>query len=182
MIVAGGDLVIEADARIETAGPLLLVAGGRVVVLGTLVSQDDQLFVLGEYEGGLPGKSYLVAMLVDAPLGNPLVEPLRVAAVSAPMPRWGGVERWISATTTRYEGDGTVRVRFLPEQLDPLAESLEDWGPVTHPADLGGGALRLLIEIEQPPADPAERDRSVWSPPFLDDVHLFWEPRASSAR
>lgn len=176
VLVAGGDLVIGADARLEVAGPLLLVAGGRVVVLGDLDSQEDQLFVLGEYEGRLPGKSYLAAMMIDAPLTNPLVEPLRCAIVSAPVPRWGGVERWLSATSTLHAGDGDVRVRFLPERLDPLAASVDEWGPVEHPADLEGGALRLLIEVVQPPADPAERARSVWSPPYLDDVHLSWEP------
>lgn len=182
VLVAGGDLVLDVGARLSTSGPLLLVAGGRVVVLGSVESQDDQLFVLGEYEGSLPGKSYLTAMLIDAPLINPLVEPLRCAVVSAPIPRWGGVERWISASTTAFEGSGRVRVRYLPEALDPLAESPEEWGPVSHPADLPGGALRLLIEIEQTPADEAERPRSVWEPPFLDDVYLFWEPRASAPR
>jgi Big-like domain-containing protein len=182
VLIAGGDLVIEAGARLETGGPLLLVAGGRVVVLGVLDTQEDQLFLLGEYEGSLPGKSYLTAMLIDAPLINPLIEPLRCAVVSAPMPRWGGVERWISASSTAFEGSGRVRLRFLPESLDPLAETLDDWGPVAHPADLPGGALRLLIEIEQAPASQSERERSVWAPPFLDDVHLFWEPRASAPR
>lgn len=182
VLIAGGDLVLEVGAQLRAAGPLLLVAGGRVVVLGSLESQDDQLFVLGEYEGSLPGKSYLTAMLIDTPLINPLVEPLQLAVVSAPIPRWGGVERWISASSTSFEGTGRVRLRYLPESLDPLAESLEEWGPVAHPADLPGGALRLLIELEQPPADEAERARSVWAPPFLDDVHLFWEPRASAPR
>jgi hypothetical protein len=182
VLIAGGDLVIESGARLATAGPLLLVAGGRVIVLGSLDSQDDQLFVLGEYEGSLPGKSYLTALMIDPPLLNPLVEPLRCAVVSAPIPRWGGVERWISASSTAFDGTGRVRLRFLPEVLDPAADTLEEWGPVSHPADLPGGALRLLIEIEQPPADASERQRSVWDPPFLDDVHIFWEPRASASR
>lgn len=182
VLIAGGDLVLEVGARLATEGPLLLVAGGRVVVLGTLDSQDDQLFVLGEYEGSLPGKSYLTAMLIDPPVNNPLVEPLRCAIVSAPIPRWGGVERWISASSTAFEGSGRVRVRYLAESLDPLAESLEAWGPVAHPADLPGGALRLLIEVEQFPIEESERPRSVWAPPYLDDVHLFWEQRASAPR
>jgi len=182
VLVAGGDLVLHSGARLATDGPLLLVAGGRVVILGDLDSQDDQLYVLGEYEGSLPGKSYLVAMLIDPPLINPLVEPLRCAVVSSPVPRWGGVQRWISASSTALEGSGTVRVRFLPETLNPLADRLEDWGPVDHPADLPGGALRILVEIEQPPAPDGQRHRSVWAPPFLDDVHLFWEPRASTTR
>lgn len=182
VLVAGGDLVIGADARLEVAGPLLLVAGGRVVVLGDLISEDDQLFVLGEYEGRLPGKSYIAAMMIDAPLSNPLVEPLRCAIVSAPVPRWGGVDRWVAAATTMVENEGSVRVRYLPEALDPLAATVDEWGPVDHPADLDGGALRLLIEIEQPPADAADRARSVWSPPYLDDVHLSWEPREQPPR
>lgn len=180
VLVAGGDLVVEGS--IDVAGPLLLAAGGRLRLSGSVRAQDGELWLVGE-GGGLDA----VATARHARLelgppprdGNPLVEPLRFACLSDPIPSAGVVERWLSAEVRARARLGSYRVRFLDAATD-LSADPELWGLVDDPKDLRDArALRLLLELEARPPVPGRRETFAWEPPIVDEVRVHWDPLGS---
>lgn len=164
ILVAGGDLVIEGELRVDT--PLILVAGGRVRVLGSVRARSEDLFLFGEGGGlGLPGLPGPVPnLVVDAPVVNPLRETLVLGAVSSALPeevhssyQWGQLEVGLAA------GSGEAEVGFLA-----ASEPLERSRLRSHPGLVDApGPVRMVVELRVP---PGER----WDPPALDFVHLAW--------
>jgi len=130
---------------------------------------------------------------IDPPHGaNPIVERLRFAVLSAPIPPRGEVVRWLppdvhgrssreprqgDARPTRPEaqepGPGW-RVRYLPELHTPTPKAA-DLAPVDSPLLLDPpGPLQFLVELEL-------ESGGTWDPPWIDSVHLSWEQPPESS-
>ena len=175
VLIAGGDLRIPGELVVD--GPLLLVAGGRLVVTGRVRAQEGQLWLLGRGGGsGLQVARGEAELVIDPPYLNPLAEPLTFAALSTPMPASGGVLRWIGAEVVGDSRGGRHEVLFVSADAD-LSGPRESWGAVSSPRDLlSAPALRLLVLLTVEPPDPRSRRPPPWSPPFVDEVRLEWEP------
>jgi hypothetical protein len=165
VLVAGGDLIITGEVQVDT--PLILVAGGRVRINGSVRCKSEHLHLLGEGGGlDLPGiPSSLPGVLVDQPHLNPLQEPLLFAAISSPLPREVSQRYdWGRLVVGGREGTGRWRVGFLSADV-----ALERERVVRHPGLLqGDGSVRVLVELEVLPG-------GVWDPPALDFLRLDWE-------
>ena len=179
ILVAGGDLVVEGEIDVTT--PLLLVAGGRIRVSGSVVSaQPGQIFRLGE--GGGPGltASIVEELELDPPVQNPLKMPLRFAVLSGPLPSRGSVAEWLEAealgSSMRRGGEhGRWSVRYVPE-LARAPEFPEELVPVDSPELLARpGSIQVLIELI---VEPGGR----WRPPFVDSVRLAWREAETGDR
>lgn len=170
VLIAGADLVIEGELRVDT--PLILVAGGRVRINGSVRCKSEHLHLLGEGGGlDLPGiPSPMLGVMVDQPQLNPLREPLLFAAISSPLPR--EVSRrydWGRLAVGGREGAGRWHVGFLPAGVEPSRDLM-----VRHPGLLSGdGPVRVLVELEVFPG-------GVWDPPALDFLRLDWEAPGAS--
>jgi hypothetical protein len=186
VLIAGGDLEITGSVSVST--PLLLVAGGRIRISGPVQGVSRQVptdsgstalncvFLLGE-GGGLevtPPASY-APIVLDEPQGaNPLRKQLRFAALSGPIPPLGEVLRWRppdatgSPSTGRIPTCGKWSVRYTKE-LPTVPKDPSDLALADTPAQLlPAGPIRFLIVLD---VDPG----GVWSPPWVDSVHLSWE-------
>ena len=165
VLIAGGDLIITGEVQVDT--PLILVAGGRVRINGSVRCKSEHLHLLGEGGGlDLPGiPSSLPGVLVDQPHLNPLQKPLLFAAISSPLPREVSQRYdWGRLVVGGREGTGRWRVGFLPADV-----ALERELVVRHPGLLQGeGSVRVLVELEVLPG-------GVWDPPALDFLRLDWE-------
>lgn len=184
ILVAGGDLVVEGEIDVST--PLLLVAGGRIRVSGSVVSAlGAQVFRLGE--GGGPGltASIVEELELDPPTENPLRSPLRFAVLSGPLPSRGSVAEWLEAEARgsnlrsnrdRQDGEGgRWSVRYVPELARPPTAP-EDLAAVDSPELLARpGSIQILIELV---VEPGGR----WRPPFVDSVRLAWREFAGGDR
>lgn len=179
VLIAGGDLEIAGE--VVTQGPLLLVAGGWIRVSGTVRAEEKQLWLLGEGGGSsLPVTASRIELEIDPPRENPLRRPLRFAALSNPLPPWGGVESWYPAEESGSAGAGAFRVRFVRSEL-VFAD--QDWDPRPDPRQLDPpGRLRLLIELEIGPAPGGPMAERRWDPPLVDRVRLSWEREEGDAR
>lgn len=181
VLVAGGDLVVEGS--IEVDGPLLLVAGGRLRVIGRTRSAADELWLLGDGGGpGLPAWASRAPLEIDPPERNVLRVPLTFAVLTDPLPPLGGVTRWLDAGVIAEDRGGSVRVRYVPTGAD-LAGPPESWGAREHPSVLvGASALSVLVEltIVPPQADPEVP--APWRPPVVDEVYLVFERGEGEAR
>lgn len=179
VLVAGGDLVVEGEIDVST--PILLVAGGRIRVTGTVRGgQPTQVFRLGEGGGAGLAASNVEDLELDAPEQNPLRSPLRFAVLSGPLPPRGTVVEWLEAEAHGSDERKDVAnrgwtVRYLPELARaPLAP--EDLQPVDSPELLEKpGSIQLLIEIA---VEPGGR----WRPPFVDSVRLAWRESGGGER
>lgn len=172
VLVAGGDLFIEGDIDVST--PLLLVAGGRIRVTGTVRSADPtQVFRLGEGGGAGLMASNVEDLEIDPPETNPLRETLRFAVLSGPLPTRGSVLAWSEADargSIQREGGrgGRWSVRYVSElDLPPLVP--EDLNAVDSPELLARpGSIQFLVELVVEPG-------GLWRPPFVDSVRLVWQ-------
>jgi len=159
-------------------GPLLLVAGGRIRVSGAVSA--GRVWKLGEGGGTiLPHGATPAPLELDEPLDNLLVEPVRLAVMSAPVRPSRGVVQWRPAIVDGSRGEGAFRVRFLGER-ESGPRQVEVFGPVDDVVLLEGcQAVRVLIELDVLPGD-------VWDPPRVDSVQLAWneplEGRREGAR
>lgn len=179
VLVAGGDLVVEGEIDVST--PILLVAGGRIRVTGTVRgSQPTQVFRLGEGGGAGLAASNVDELELDAPETNPLRVPLRFAVLSGPMPPRGTVVEWLEAEargSSAPKGSAAPgwSVRYVAE-LGPPPVAPEDLRPVDSPELLErAGPIQLLIELE---VEPGGR----WRPPFVDSVRLAWRESEGGER
>lgn len=173
VVVAGGDLVIDGSVRTTT--PLLLCAGGVIRVSGKVQAAPQQLFLLGE-GGGLSiefaDRDRARELVIDPPVKNPLVAPIRFAVLSGLIPPRGDVARWLSAEASGSPSgrgkSGSWSVRYVPE-LGPSGARVE---PVDNPRLFERPVpLQLWIELEVAPGEE-------WDPPYVDSVRLSWEQSA----
>ncbi len=179
VVVAGGDLWI--DGTVDVSTPLLLCAGGRIRVSGSVrAGRADQVFRLGEGGGEGLVASNVEDLEIDAPVENPLRAALRFAVLSGPIPPRGEVMEWLEADP-RGSGDGrasahgTWSVRYVPE-LRGAPAAYADLHAVDHPRLLAApGPLQFLVELTVEPA-PGR-----WRPPFVDFVDLAWRETAPDA-
>lgn len=175
VLVASGDVVIAGE--IDLDGPLLLAAGGRVRLVGPRMLRASSVHVVGDLGGhgsferahGPDVPPILQAPLAaDAPLHNPLVEPLTFAVRSGPIPRQGRVRRWhpLRVAPGGRAGAGAFRVRFVGERpagAEPAELLVDD--PMLL---VDSPTLRLQVELR---VEPGPR----WDPPWVDFVELSWD-------
>lgn len=163
-LVAGGDLVIDGSIRVD--GPLLLAAGGRVRIGGTV--EASEVWILGPGGGAdVHPPARPAGLLTAPPKTNPLQIPLHLAHMSAPVRPTGTPLRWRSAILGAHYGSGNVRLRYLGER-ETANGAWERIGPVEDAALLDRcESIRLLIEME---IEPGGR----WDPPMVDFVELRW--------
>lgn len=188
VLIAGGDLVIEPGAVLESSVPVLLLAGGQIRIAGTLAlpSGGKTLWM----QAGAGGPSALASQgqmsaqfLLDPPSGtNPLRKPLRYGVVSGPLPPTGRVARWVSAEASGWLGpratsgvlpprapnaSGTPSswsVRYLDAEEPEIALNRAVASPVFLPRP---GAVRFVVEL-------VVGDGPLWQPPFVDRVRLSY--------
>jgi hypothetical protein len=177
VLIAGGDLVIEGELDVNT--PLILCAGGVVRVSGAVHGERGKVFRLGE-GGGLsidppaaPAPSFIK---LDPPIGrNPLRVPLRLAVMSQPIPETGRVSQWWQPETggsrdsdqRKYSGSWSVRYLRESSPTSEIGSELEAFdSPLAFDRPT---ALQLRIDLIVQPGE-------AWDPPFVDFVHLKWDP------
>lgn len=166
-LVAGGDLVVDGSIEIAE-GPLLLVSGGRIRVLDVEGVEAPRIETLGLGGSRLPGAGPQEAPLViDAPVSNPLVEPLTFAVRSGAIPPQGAAASWFASPRIgAHAGSGDFRVRYVGDCPRRGEVVVDDPSLLT-----GCPSLRLLIELEVRPG-------TSWDPPWIDFVALRWRPVA----
>ena len=166
VVVAGGDLTVTGTIDVDT--PLLLVAGGWIRVSGEVHHAPRQLWLMRDGGGASDLTASTPGLVLDPPVVNPLVERLRVAVVSSPVPKVVRPYEWLAVDAAGEHRAGSWRVGFLPP-TGPV-----DLGAaVGHPRLLPeAGPLRVVVVLEVPPAGAAE---TPWDPPFVDYVDLRWE-------
>ena len=164
VLVAGGDVVISGS--LVTDGPLLVAAGGRLRFSGVVEARE--VVTVGEGGGVSVDPPERPAELVfERPAANPLTRPLRVGVLSAPFRPGGRELRWRSALVGARPGAGRVDLRYLGERPGPEGR-IETVGPVEDASLLDRcDAVRLWIELEIGPGP-------VWDPPMVDFVDLRW--------
>jgi len=175
VLVAGGDLIVSGNLSMD--GPLALVAGGRIRIVGDVKVPAGRLWLVGE-GGGLSVDSYAERphLRIDEPLSNPLAGPLYFAVLSSPLPPWGGVDHWLGADASGRDGAGRWELAFLPEdiEMDGMHARADAFKPQDDPRLLpAGSGLRLLIEVVALPSSSASG--SNWVSPVVDRVELRWE-------
>jgi hypothetical protein len=170
VVIAGGDLVVAGVLDVD--GPLLLVTGGRLRVTGRLEARE--VHVLGEGGGNIrPVPSRNEPLLLDEPIVNPLVAPLRVALQSSPIRPASGVARWRPARFGGRRAGGALSVRFVGERTRADGR-VELFGPVDDLVQLAAcPVVRLWLELEVAPG-------GAWSPPVIDWVELAWDEPVGS--
>ncbi|MCH2106686.1 MAG: Ig-like domain-containing protein [Planctomycetes bacterium] len=175
VLVAGGDLILEGEIKMD--GPLALVAGGRIRIVGEVEVPAGKLWLVGEGGGlSVDSRASRPRLEIDEPINNPLVEPLYFAVLSAPLPPWGGVERWLGADASGRAGSGSWELAFLPEdiEMDGMRARADTFLPQTDPRLLPSkSGLRLLIKVHAAPA--VSRGVSRWVAPAVDSTLLRWE-------
>jgi hypothetical protein len=199
VLIAGGDLSIEGSLSVTT--PLLLVAGGRIRVSGSVHGVSHQVRKVSGLEvpvgciyllregGGLgigPNDPSPAPILVDEPQGaNPLRVRLRFAALSGPIPPRGEVLNWLPPETggspDRPQGSGNEvggRVE-LPICGTWKVQYLRELSRVPREAsDLVLADSPTLLNPAGPIQFLVELDvepGGIWNPPWVDYVHLAWE-------
>ena len=196
VIIAGGDLVVRGKIEVET--PLLLVAGGMIRGVGEPGAARNQVWLLGA--GGFESMPYSLdvtaspnvtpPLIIDEPLINQLVVPLRFVAISSEVPKGIAPTEWRSSQILASNGSaGSTRVDYLkPTPLRGGSRWGEEWvqQAVPHPEpmdvlleggkdDERGGRVRLRMELRLLPA-AVPRNPGPWDPPFIDRVRLLWTP------
>lgn len=179
VLVAGGDLVVGGEIDVST--PILLVAGGRIRVTGSVRSgQPNQVFRLGEGGGAGLSASNVEALELDPPDWNPLRTPLRFAVLSGPLPPRGTVVEWLEAEARgsappRGSSSTGWSVRYLPELARAPLEP-DDLRTFDSPEQIEKpGSIQLLVELV---VEPGGR----WRPPFVDSVRLAWRESEGGER
>jgi hypothetical protein len=175
VLIAGGDIVIEAEAEVALDTPLLLVAGGIVRIEGSVHVTSGSVFILKD-GGGLhvdPPSQTADLLTMDEPPreSNPLVRELHYAVLSSPLPSRGSVLAW-----KRAERDGSPApndrwsVRFVRE-IGAMPKSIAELEPVDDPMALDpSGSIQVLIELWVGPGP-------TFDPPFVDSVRLSFDQR-----
>jgi len=166
VVVTGGDLTVTGMIDVDT--PLLLVAGGWIRVSGEVRHAPRQLWLMRDGGGASDLTASTPGLVLDPPVVNPLVDALRVAVVSSPVPKVVRPYEWLAVDADGEHRAGSWRVGFLPP-TGPV--DLE--GAVGHPRLLPeAGPLRVVVVLEVP---PAAEPGTPWEPPLVDYVDLRWE-------
>ena len=175
VLVAGGDIIVSGSLLMD--GPVALVAGGRIRIVGEVEAPAGRLWIVGE-GGGLSVDSLAShpSLRIDEPLNNPLAGPLNFAVLSSPLPPWGGVDRWLGASGSGRDGVGDWKLKFVPQDIDITGAqaSWESFDPKGDPRLLPAkSGLRLLIEVSARP--PESSAVEPWVSPVVDRAELRWE-------
>jgi hypothetical protein len=163
VLIAGGDLVLKGDFHVDT--PVLLVAGGRIRIEGSMICPPGELYKVGD--GGGSGETQPMRTL-DLTLPEPGLNPLRVAqryaVVTSSLPRWVAERyEWEHLSVGARDGSGRAEVLFLPHKGPVELDRC-----VTHPRALPPHEpLRILILLTVEPGGS-------WDPPTVDFIHLSW--------
>lgn len=188
VLIAGGDLVLEAGGALESSVPVLLVAGGQIRIAGALaLPATGKTLWMQAGAGGLSALASQGQMsahfLLDPPGGaNPLRKPLRYGVVSGPIPPTGRVARWVAAEASGWLGP-RAGAGFLPPKAPVPGGTPSSWSvryldaadaelalhrAVASPVFLEKpGAVRFVVEL-------VVGDGPLWQPPFVDRVHLSY--------
>ena len=183
VLIAGGDLVVSGE--LQLAGPLLLVAGGRIRISGSV--QADEIAKLGAGSGPfvrraptfvasptslVEGVRARYRALVDVPAENPLAAPLVFAVRSGPVRLPAGVTRLRTPRASGRAGAGSFRIRYLGRRAE--GDATEEFGPVDDVQLLQDcDAIQFQVELLVPAAD------GPWDPPSVDWVELRWDEPAA---
>lgn len=168
VLIAGGDLIVTGQLDLD--GPLLLVAGGTVRIDGAVLASEC---VTSLPRRGEPrfGTARGLPLALDAPLGNPLRAPLRIAAegaLPAPAP---GFEGWADCELVGRSGSGELDLTFSGTRPGPQGAG-QRVGPVGDPRLLeSAGALEFRAELRLFPGTPE------WDPPWLDSLRVRYALR-----
>jgi len=165
VVVAGGDLVVPREGKIEVDGPLLLAAGGWIRVEGSVLARE--LWRTPEGGGNLAGRTtmQILPLVLDPPTLNSLREPLRIGLVTGKYTLPPSSGSWTKVLERKGQGD--VHVDFLVQRRDG---TVERGAGVLDPARQSGLESRLLIELFVPagrgePWDPLRLLRFALEPP-----------------
>lgn len=180
VLVAGGDLVVEGT--LASDGPLLLVAGGELRIAGGARLEAPFVATCGNRPGldvryrdpRRLASAWRADLSLDPPSSNPLAEPLTFAVRSAPIPEVGEALRWHPGPrVAARSGSGSWHLRYLGRGAGSSGgEQLVD-----DPAMLEASpTVRFEVRIEVPAGAPAGQDPRPWDPPWIDSVQLRWDP------
>lgn len=186
VIIAGADLIVEG--RLESAAPLLLIAGGRIRVSRQAVIEAPRVWFLDSATENLAhqvlghriGAGQRLNWRLARAEHNVLRTPLRLAVISTSLPPGGASRFEFGPRVTLHHGWGRARVRYLGDR--PVGTSSRS--PellVDDPALLVGcSTLRLLIELELFPGDGSAA--APLDAPWVDDVLIEYEPAGAGRR
>ena len=110
ILAAAGDLVIAGELEVDT--PLVLVAGGRVRITGSISAPAGEIYVVGDGGGRVPGQTLrYLPLRFAAPGTNPLRTTLSGALITSVLPSWV-LDRyeWESVVILDDPGHGRVQV------------------------------------------------------------------------
>lgn len=182
-IVCGGDLVV--DGTIDVDGPLLLVAGGRVRIPGSV--RASEAWITAPFaRSGVNAWLEPLPIEVDQPLANTLRRDQRWSIVTGPLRTGADFTRWAAYRATGYappdpvgdpqvldHGRSRYELLFIGSRPDASGRLVE-----TEPVedlrlleDCPIARVRIDLVVEGIGAGPPVP----WDPPWLDDVELVWE-------
>jgi len=169
VLIAGGDLVVRGELWFD--GPLLLIAGGRILINGEIRRRPLQLWTLPKpLSSRTATRPRLAPLYMDAPITNPLQEPLTWTVKSTPPPSPSGAKNWRLVAVQGEDRGGEIRIGYIGERH--TAGSVITVGPVDRPELLEGcSAIRMRIDLTV----GSKTDSARWDPPILDTVELAWE-------
>ena len=178
VLIAGGDLVIEGT--VSSDGPLMLVAGGEVRVATGARIEAPFVATVGHrpraevryFDGQRPADAWRADLVIEAPESNPLAAPLRLGVRSAPIPQIGEAARWHPGPRVGGRaGSGAWRLSYIGSpQAPPRAPR---FGPGSGPT--GTASNGDSSRTEQVADDPAMLEAS----PTLRFELVFELPAAS---
>jgi hypothetical protein len=174
VLVAGGDVRIGGEVR--TSGPLMIVAGGSILVDGRIEAPEI-------WKSRRGGENLVrvrdLSLHIDPPLVNELRRPLRWAALSAPLRSSGTTPRWGEARLDADPGAGGVTCEFLGRLPGgPGGEEERVYGPVRDLELLAGCPVLEVLVVLSLPAGQGEP----WSPPRIRAVHVLSQAGTGAGR
>ncbi|MFT5286246.1 MAG: hypothetical protein ACI8TQ_002414, partial [Planctomycetota bacterium] len=173
VIVAGGEISVRGELWLD--GPLLLVSGGWIRVIGEIRTRPRQFWMLGHsLSSRKTGAPRNAPLTMDTPKFNPLSQTQTWTVMSTPFRPSSGVRRWRPARVIGDERGGSIEIRYFGER--DLPNTVEVVGPVDSPVLLEDcEAIRLRIDLTASKGQPSD----LWNPPVLDAVEFAWdEPEA----
>jgi len=170
VLIAGGDLRITGEVAL--GGPLVLIAGGWIRIDGRVDAEEVWKTPEGGHNVRARDHFQEIPLRIDPPGTNPLLLPLRAAAISVPLRPSRAVDSWTLVSMQGQAGRGKYEVAFMG--LKDHGDRIETFGPVDDISLLDGcAAVHVLVSLEIPPGAPGE----AWDPPEVESVELRWSLR-----
>jgi hypothetical protein len=170
VLIAGGDLRITGEIALD--GPLVLIAGGWIRIDGRVDAEEVWKTPEGGHNVRARDHFQEIPLRIDPPVTNPLLIPLRAAAISVPLRPSRAVDSWELVSLEGDAGRGSYDIAFLG--LKDNGDRIETFGPVDDISLLDGcAAVHVLVSLEMPPGPPGE----AWDPPVVERVELRWSLR-----